>query len=622
MAEFNNTKEWDEYESGQEYNTKLNYYSKTDLNWRFFNDKQWIGIVDNGLPKYTLNICKSAINYFIAFICSQKIKMQYSSENMPDETEDPQELKVKEFTQLLSGMAELKWEKDKIDSKLRKLMLDGGVSGDFAAHVYWNPNKETGQDEKGDFETEIVDGVNIMFGNPNNPIVEKQPYILVLGRDLVEILKLEAEENGVSKEFIDTIQPDDDNTHQAGQYGKVELQSKVSGTGKCNYIIKYWKDKYGEVFWNKSTKSCPIIKNKKLGMAKGEHIEETKITLYPVAWGNWETIKNSYHGNPAIEGIIDNQIGINQLFAMVAYWMKKCAFGNMIVDGAAFPDGISNKLGQVHKTNGGQPVRDVVYQLEAGNFNAAILSVIDMAIKYTKDFVGANDNLTGNINAEQASGIAIIASGKQAAIPLGNISAARDQFVEDLGLIWGQFFLKKYNSRKVGYKKDGKIMAAPFDSSSMRNILLNCMVDVGPSSFYNEISGIQTLDGLLKAKEINKLQYFERMAKMNVIPDCQGLIKDAQAEMAMLQQQAQQQQAMQQQQIQGQQQMQQDQQNQQSQQQEAETQKAMQFMDKLPEQVQQKIADMGEQSLPFTLKLMQLQDNELAKTITEFMRGG
>lgn len=607
LDKWENTKEWDQYESGQEYNTKLNYYSKTDLNWRFYNDKQWVGIKDNGLPKYTFNICKSAINYFIAFVCSQKVKMQYSAENIPDETQDPQEMQTKDFTKLMSNMAELKWEKDKMDSKLRKLMLDGAVSGDFAAHVYWDSKKETGQNEKGDFETEIVDGVNVMFGNPNNPIVEKQPYILVTGRELVETLKNEAKENGAPQELIDSIQPDDDNSHQAGQLGKIELEVK-DGTGKCNYIIKYWKDFKGEVFWNKSTKSCPIRKDVSLGVKK-----------YPVAWGNWESMKNSYHGNSAIEGIIDNQIGINQLFAMVAYWMRMSAFGKVVYDKSRI-SAWSNKIGQAIGSDGSPT--DIVYQLQAGNFNQAIITIIDMAIKYTKEFIGANDTLLGQVNPEQASGTAIISTAKQASMPLGNIQGARDQFVEDLGLIWGEFFLKKYKSRKVSYKQDSKIMTGQYNTDGMESILLNCSVDVGPSSYWSEIAGLQALDNLLKSKEINKLQYFERVAKMNIIPDCQGLIKDAQAEMDMMAQQAQQQQAMQQQQTQGQQQMQQDQQNQQEQQRLQQIEQAKAFMDKLPSQVQQKIAAMGEQSLPFTQKLMQMQQNELAKTITEFMKGG
>ena len=44
---------------------------------------------------------------------------------------------------------------------------------------------------------ELVDGLNVMFGNPNDRCVESQPYILIVGRDTVENLREEAERNRV-----------------------------------------------------------------------------------------------------------------------------------------------------------------------------------------------------------------------------------------------------------------------------------------------------------------------------------------------------------------------------------------------------------------------------------------
>ena len=521
---FDNTQEWKEYQQGIDYNTKINYYANTELGWNFYNNKQWIGIVTNGLSKWTFNICKSAINYFIGFIMSQKVKMQYSAENLPDEPTNDKEIQLKQLVDLMSNMAEMKWEKDKMDSKLRQLMLDGAVTGDFYTYVYWDDKKETGQLEKGDFTTEIVDGVNVLFGNPNNQNVEAQPYILIVRRQEVKDLKRIAKENGIEKALIDTITADQDNQYQAGAYGKIELDT-TNENGKATSIIKLWK-KDRQVYWNESTKTCPIRKEVPLG-----------ISLYPIAKGNWETVKNCYRGMSAIEGIIDNQISINQMFAMISYWMKMNAYGKTIIDSTKITSW-SNKLGEVIKASG--DLAGAVYQLQAGNFNIAILKVIELAIQYTKEFIGASDALMGQINPEQASGTAIISTAKQASTPLGNITANRDQFVEDLGLIWGEFFLKKYKNRTVSYREDDKVVTAPYSTEGLEDVLLQCKVDVGPSTFYSEIQGIQSLDNLLKQGTITPLQYFERMSKMNVIPDCQGLIKDLEAQQeaeAQLQQQ-------------------------------------------------------------------------------------
>ena len=593
MQDKDYTQEWRDYQLGIDYNSRLDYYSKVDLNWRFYNGDQWIGIVTNGLPKWTFNIVRSAINYFIAFMTSQKLKMKYSAENIPNEPQDEQEAQIKQVVDLLSDMADMKWEKDKMDSLLKDLLLDGANSSDMAAHVYWDSTIETGQDEQGDFKTELVDGGNVMFGNPNNKLVEKQPYILIINRETVKDLKAEAKRNGIDQNEIDSIAADEENYYQAGDKGKIELEARGE-TGKALTLIKYWK-KDKTILWNKSTKYCPICKDKDLG-----------ISRYPIAFANWESVKNSYHGMSAAEGIIDNQISINQLFAMVSYWMKMSAFGKTIYD-QNYITSWSNQLGVAIKadSNGG-PIGNLVHQLQAGDFNEAVLRVIEMAIKYTKDFIGANDNLLGQVNPEQASGTAIISTAKQASMPLVNIAMNRDQLVEDLGLIWGEFFLKKYNNRKVSIRQKDKVQVAQYNAQAIQDVLLQCKVDVGPSTYWSEIVGIQALDRLLEQGQITKLQYFERVAKMNLIPDCQGLVEDAQKEMEMMQQQAQQQAQMQQQgQIQQQAEGEQ-QQNEQAQAKEAQFEQMAQWLGSQPEEVQRKINMLpSDQKEEMIVKVMQ-----------------
>jgi hypothetical protein len=498
------------YIAGQDYNTRIDYYAKTNLHWRFYNNDHWHGIVTNGLPTATFPIARSAINYFIASIMSQKIKAQYTVENIPDEPTDPIEIGKKQFAELMSGYADVKWEKDKMDSKLRQLLLDGANSGDFCAYGYFDPNKETGQDEKGDFVTELVDGVNVIFGNPNNPDVESQPWIEIIGRELVSKLREEAKANGIPKQEYMGITSDEDNEYQAGQYGRIEMDTEKDKTGKALYIIKFWKEN-GKVYWNKTTKTCDIRKKVELG-----------ISRYPIAWGNWDKVKNSYHGMAVMAGMIPNNILINQLFAMVAYWMRLSAFGKVVFDSNRISSW-SNKIGEAIKVDG--DVSNVVYQLQAGNFNTAVMQVIELAIKYTKDFIGASDAALGQVKPENTS--AIIAVAKQAAIPLENIQANLYQFVEDLMLIWGEFMLKKYNNRVVSYREKGKMMTAQFSPEMYRDIMLNVKVDVGPSTYWSEITSMQTLDNLLNSKQIDLMTYLERIPD-GIIPKKQELIEKLQ----------------------------------------------------------------------------------------------
>ena len=527
MKQWDNTQEWNEKTIGEQYNNAINYYSSTDLNWSMYNGNQWVGINARELPKMTMPICQQAIDYLISSILSRPLRAEYNADNIPEPPPPPKEgeppespeytrdRQIRQTIRNLTLSADMKWEKEKMPSKLRSLLLDAANSGDMCAHVYWDARVNTRQNETGDFKTELIDGANVMFGNPNTQETECQPYILIVGRDIVSRLKKEAKDNKVSKELIERIMSDEDTEYQIGERGKVELEGGDENSKKATYVIKYWRDEEsGHIFWNKSTRYCPIRRT-----------VDTGLTRYPIVWNNWRTVKHSYHGNSAIGAIIDNQIAINQMFAMVVYWMRQQAFGKIIIDSSRITSW-SNKIGEVIKADGN--VDSIVKQLESGNFNSAILDVINLAIKYTKDFIGANEAALGQINPEQASGTAIMMTAKQAAIPHENILAHLEQFVEDLYLVWGEFYLKKYDSRTLYFSNaKNKTDAFSYNSADLADVLLSCKVNVGPSTIWSETLLLQNLDNLLARQAISAKQYFERIAPLNIMPDVQGLIADA-----------------------------------------------------------------------------------------------
>jgi len=528
-----NTLEWEQKTAGEQYNNNIRYYTATDLNWNMYNDNQWVGVKANDLLKFQANVCKQSTNYQRASILSRPIKAEYDADNIPEPmpgSQDPVDLANKskrEIIKKLTQAASMKWEKEKMQHKLHEILLDGAVSGDMCVHTYWDETMATGQLETGDFHTDVIDGARVMPSNPNSADMQSQEYILIVGREAVSKLKAEAKRNKVSQYFIDAIMSDRDTEYQIGERGKIELESKDDVGAKATYVIKYWKDESGEVFWNKSTRYCQIVKNRKLGNAKGEYIEETKITRYPIAWGNWDIIKNSYHGNSLIGGIVDNQLTINQLIAMCNHWMRLNAFGKTIIDSDRI-EKWTNKLNEVIKCSGSTD--GVVKQLAAGNFNSAILELIKLIVQYTKEFSGATEGALGQINPEQASGTAIMMAAKQSAVPHANILENLTQFVEDIYLIWGEFMLKKYNTRKLFFKNEKNMLTAfDYNSEDISDVLLSCKVNVGPSSIYSETVLMQNLDSLAQRgpEWITPVEYYEAVATMNILPNPQKLIANA-----------------------------------------------------------------------------------------------
>ena len=130
-----------------------------------------------------------------------------------------------------------------MDYRLRDALFDGAITGDYCAHFWYDPDAMPYGGafgaHRGEIQMELVDGINVMFGNPNDRRVETQPYILIVGRDTVEHLRWEAERFQKNKKLYKSgkantskpdmmeseFQPDQENQDFTGVGGRTEIIS-------------------------------------------------------------------------------------------------------------------------------------------------------------------------------------------------------------------------------------------------------------------------------------------------------------------------------------------------------------------------------------------------------------
>ena len=506
------TEEWELYEKGKEYNYSIDLYEKVNTNERFYRGDQWDNLNAGGLPTPVFNIFKRIIGFFTSSIMQTPVKMRYSFA-CPTGGNGFGEEEAGAASEKLNSIAEMRWEKNKMNDLLASSLTDAAVSGDAVCYTYWDPDIKTGQPFTGDFKSVLIDNTNVFFGDPNSKNVQKQPYILIAQRETVSDLIAQAKKNGMQKEQIDKIAPDDDTVTQSGDMAKIELE----GT-KCISLIKLWKDESGRVLYRKSVKNA-IIKD----------TTETMLSLYPIAFFNWNPIKNSWHGQAVGTGLIDNQIFINKGFAMVMKHMMDTAFSKVVYDSTVL-DGWSDRVGEAIAVNG--PVENVAKVISPGSMQSGMLEVISMAIENTKEFLGATDAALGDVAPNNTS--AILALQNASAVPLENVKRGLYQFVEDIGLIWLDFMFSYYDDKRlVAIMSDGKERYEAFSLSEFKDQIIACRVDVGASSYWSEISSLNTLDNLLKLGRISTVQYLERLPE-GLIADKNRLIEEirsAEAEM-------------------------------------------------------------------------------------------
>lgn len=189
---------WKLYEDGRMYNNSLvpNQYTLVNTNTEFFIGNQWIGLPDTPamreLDKPTFNILKRVASLFIASLTSSGVTLRfdplayYDGSNQADPGHDAAAFANAEVKNL--------WEKFKMEYRVREALFDGAQTGDYCAHFYYDPDAlpygGAFGSHRGEIQMELVDGINVMFGNPNDARVETQPYILLVGRDTVEHLAL------------------------------------------------------------------------------------------------------------------------------------------------------------------------------------------------------------------------------------------------------------------------------------------------------------------------------------------------------------------------------------------------------------------------------------------------
>ena len=608
-------KAWQLYEEGRNYNERLtpNQYSLVETNTEFFIGNQWINLPNTaamrGLPKPVFNILKRVASLFIATLTSTGTTIRYEPLAYYDGSnqEDPHH-DAAEYT---NAMVANLLDKMKLDYRIRDALFDGAQTGDYCAHFYFDPDELAYGGAfgpyRGEIKMELVDGINVMFGNPANRDAQSQPYILLVGRDTVEQLRFEAERFRKNKKIFasglasDTedghdIQADAEYDKMPGVGGKVELNADEAG--KALYVLMYSKvtreetkkDEYGEPMYEdvvdndgepvyeKDGRGKPVLDSEGNPVPKRRVVKElvttvfaTKVTrggvvyenvdtglsLYPIAWGNWERQKNQYHGRALVTGLIPNQIFINTMFATAMRHMQLMAFPKTVYN-ADLISAWTNEVGQniaVHGLQPGQSVSQMAANLSPAEMSNQIFALIDKVMAYTKECLGATDAQMGNVNPENTSALMVLQTNSQ--VPLENVKAGEHEWVEDIGLILPDMMGTYYGVRPVvvsrefeeivtdasgapqidpmtGQMRTQKIMrkvAEEFDFSQLKHICLNMRVDVGDTTYYSEVAMTQTLDNLRRDGTLDVIQYLERIPD-KLIPRKQELIDELRGRIA------------------------------------------------------------------------------------------
>lgn len=543
---------YSEYTKAKDYNSNIGLYETVDKNWRFYEGDQWHGVKAPNLSKPVFNIMKRVVNYFVAMLVSDDIAVHL----VPFDDS----ARNKAITNVISREIEQVIERAKIKAKFRLNVRNCAIDGDTDMFINFDPELETGQDYKGDIAAEIVDSINLLFGNPYNVNVQEQPYILIVQRLYTKQVKEMAEGWKVPKDDIEKIIPDDGYTTYTEHYDEKDLTT---------VITKLWKEK----------KSVPMVRNGQMVRdpitrepltEEVESVHSIKVTkevvlkketdmgykLYPIAHMCWEKSRNSYHGKSPLTHVIPNQIFINKIYAMAMVYATNNAFPKTVYDG--------NKLGKlVNDVTKAINVPDMeiagklMDSLRSPDFSNQVLTLADQTISYTKDTLGASDAALGNIsNPDNTS--AIIAVQQASAVPLEIQRLAYYDFIEDIVRCVIDVMATDYGMRKVkiseseaedmeayqmvidpatGQQVPQLMTTIDIDFDTLKYMNYQLDVSIGQSTYWNETTQIQTMDNLFTKGIITDPVIYLEGIPDKYVPNKAKIIekiKEAQAQQEML----------------------------------------------------------------------------------------
>ncbi len=470
---------WNLYSQAQMYARQTNIYESTDKNFRMYNGDQWSGLKIKGIEPVQLNFIKPIINYKIGAISQNLWAIHYSAENIdiPEFVETS-----RKACELLNKKAAKIWEATYMDYMVRQICKIAAINGECPIYVNYNESKNMP-------EIEVLNKTDIYFGNENHSDIQKQPYILLKKRMPVSLAKVLAEENGANKQEIQYILGDQETFEEAGDSAKEEKDNMVT------VVWKLWKENKN-VYMSIATRYCNIKEN-----------ENTGLSLYPVTHMIWEEKQGSARGSGEITvGLIANQIEVNKTLMRRALVAKNTAYPQKVVniDKIQNPSAL-NEVGGIIKVSGMgiQNVQDAFTNINPAQMSSDVERLQQDLIQTSRELASASQAASGDVDAEEASGRAILAVQQASQQPLVEQLSMVKKTIEDIARIELDM-IKTYNEDGLEIENEvqdpisGQTITQfeKIEGIVLKELQATVKVDVTPKSAYDKYAQERSIENL------------------------------------------------------------------------------------------------------------------------------
>ena len=477
---------WQKYETGLNHHRQSNIIEQSLKNYDFFEGRQWRGVQvanEDDLPRY--NIIRQIVSFKYNVISMANVELIFLSDN-------------EDYSNALNAFSSEMWEDLKMQSYLWQVNKSAHIAGDGYLYIYDdNPIESVSKPLKYDsIKCKPIDNVNIFLADEQNSNIQEQAYIIIRERLPVSEVRERAKAYGFKD--IDLIVSDEENETDPN---RVEVKTE---DGKCTSLL-YLTKKNGTIHFTRATQNAVY-----------QEETDSGLTLYPVVNLVCNSKKGTARGIGEVEPLIANQILLNKTLFRRGGSVAQVAFPKMV-----YNEELIENPSELSKTGGIIGVRglstakisEMIGYVQPSYIGNDAKELTDELITLTKEINNSGNGALGQVNPERASGTAIQAVTQQSNISTNEQSAAYEQLIEDIGLIFIEFW-KKYNPSGLLTELEGNQIVIPTEELDRIKLKIN----VSPATPFDRLATDQQLMELFKSGVISFDEFVESLDENTLFP--------------------------------------------------------------------------------------------------------
>ena len=499
---------WERYKKGIDYIQKRKLISETNKNWNFYSGKQWEGIQSGGEELPFLNFIKPTIKHKVSTVSQNNMVANYSD---VEGREDMSAVYEKLNTRFSAD-----WERANMDMELWSTMKDSAVTGD-GIQYYGTANVA---------DMQRLPCTTVLYGDESNQKIQQQPYVIIVQRLALEVVREQARANGIPEEEIQQIIPDQETENVIGNTSEVE-EDGLAPTSKVTCII-HMEKKNGIVHVAKCTKSVVYEPEHPIMVKNADGSEGRGLTLYPLVKISWEDYPNDARGLSEVKQLIPNQLEVNKTLARRSQIIKLTAFPRIAYDENTItnPEDLEKVGTPIAVSSGGvQSINQAIAYLNPAQSNSDPKLYADDMLSLTQELSGSGETAMGNINPNRVAASAIIAIRDQAALPLNEQVAKMKTFVEDLAKLWIEMWLVyEPNGFSVTMKDTDPLTGQEIEvvqqvtKEDLDKLKPNIRIDTSQDNPWTKEAEQNWLDSVLDKQYISFEEYVKLVPENGIVP--------------------------------------------------------------------------------------------------------